>query len=771
MKTQTKSGMRDWMKFTDGYWLTRPEYSIQIPKQCYDYKENADGSLDVFLPYKQINSRSDILNLGMTTMHVVSPREDVIRVKLTHHDVDEDAGFSLTEYPSKSIVSNTEGQLIFQSGQLRLEINKRPFSMNYVANDECLTSSFPGSQGYIVHENGKVYMREQLSLQIDELVYGLGERFTPFVKNGQVVDIWNQDGGTGSEQSYKNIPFYLTNKGYGVFVNNKGKVSYEISSENVARTQFSVEGEELEYLVIYGPTTKEILQKYTDLTGKPALPPAWSFGLWLSTSFTTDYSEETVLEFIDGMLERDIPFDVFHFDCFWMKEFEWCSFAWDKDKFPDPEGLIKKIHDRGLKVCLWINPYIGQKSPLFNEGKEAGYLIKRENGKVWQWDLWQAGNGIVDFTNPEAVEWYTGYLEKLLDMGVDSFKTDFGERIPTDGVYYDQANPILMHNYYSYLYNQVVFDLLEKKKGKDNAVVFARSGTVGSQKFPVHWGGDNLSEYTSMAETLRGGLSFLLSGFGFWSHDIGGFEENTSPDLYKRWTQFGFLSSHSRYHGNIEYRVPWNFGDEAVEVTRKFSKLKNSLMPYLFTQATETAKTGIPMMRPLFMEYEEDRNAGYLDQQYLLGESLLVAPIFSESGNVQYYLPKGTWTHLLSGKVYDIQVGDWMNETYDYFSLPLFVKENTILVTSKQEQNAAYNYLENPVISIYQMSVSELTQTVGNADNRSQAQIKVIKEDNIYEILVTGFVGTVCIRLFSGQTVTEEEVSLSSTEEIIKIKL
>lgn len=267
------------------------------------------------------------------------------------------------------------------------------------------------------------------------------------------------------------------------------------------------------------------------------------------------------------LAKRNIPLSVFHFDCRWMKELEWCNFDWDKSKFPDPEGLLKKLHDRGLKVCVWINSYIGQKSPLFEEGAKNGYFIKNEDGSVWQWDKWQAGMAIVDFTNPEATKWYQGYLKKLVAMGVDCFKTDFGERIPTEGVkYYDGSDPELMHNYYTYLYNKAVYDVLVETKGADRAILFARSATVGGQRFPVHWDGDCSSNYPSMAESLRAGLSFGMSGFGYWSHDIAGFEDQASPDLYKRWTQFGLLSSHSRYHGSTPTRCrgctvtrPWTW--------------------------------------------------------------------------------------------------------------------------------------------------------------------------------------------------------------------
>ena len=425
-------------------------------------------------------------------------------------------------------------------------------------------------------------MYERLDLGVGELVYGLGERFTPFVKNGQSIDIWNEDGGTSTEQSYKNIPFYLTNKGYGVFVNHPEKVSFEVGSEKVTKVQFSVPGECLDYFIIGGESMKEVIENYTSLTGKPALPPAWSFGLWLTTSFTTNYDEATVTEFVDGMTERDIPLRVFHFDCFWMKDFNWCDFEWDTRVFPDPKGMLKRLKEKDLKICVWINPYIAQESKLFDEGMENGYLLKKANGDVWQWDMWQPAMAIVDFTNPEACTWYSRKLKELIDMGVDCFKTDFGERIPTDVVYFDGSDPYKMHNYYTQMYNKVVFDTIKENKGENEAVVFARSATAGGQQFPVHWGGDCEANYESMAESLRGGLSLCMSGFGFWSHDIGGFESTSTADVYKRWGAFGLLSSHSRLHGSTSYRVPWLYDEEACDVVKFFTNLKCSIMPYLY---------------------------------------------------------------------------------------------------------------------------------------------------------------------------------------------
>ena len=453
-----------------------------------------------------------------------------------------------------------------------------------------------------------------------------------------------------------------------------------------------------------------MLAKYTALTGRPALPPAWSFGLWLTTSFTTSYDEATVTHFIQGMADRDLPLHVFHFDCFWMREFHWCDFQWDERVFPDPAGMLRRLKERGLHICVWINPYIAQRSPLFAEGMREGYLLKKPNGDVWQWDLWQPGMALVDFTNPAARQWFADKLRVLLEMGVDSFKTDFGERIPTDVVYWDGSDPARMHNYYSYLYNQVVFDLLREHCGEGEAVVFARSATAGSQQFPVHWGGDSNSTFESMAESLRGGLSLGLSGFGFWSHDIGGFEGTPPTNVYKRWLAFGLLSSHSRLHGSSSYRVPWMFDEEAVDVLRHFTRLKCRLMPYLYARALEARDTGCPLMRAMLLEFPDDPTSHYLDRQYMLGESLLVAPVFADDGAVTYYLPAGRWTGYLTGEV--IEGPRWVTETHSALSLPLMVRPNSILAVGSRDERPDYDYGDGVTLQVYELADGQAASAV-----------------------------------------------------------
>lgn len=671
------------MKFLNGGWLVKDGFSVKYAANIYTANIEPK-KLTLFCPFG-----SPIYNAGMTldggilTIEVTSPREDVITTKLINFKKDRSncPKFGLNETDPDVEIDETDDKWTFTSGRLTLEIAKgETIDFKYLYDGKVIAHSGWRAKGLVTDPEGQLHVSEQLDLGVGEKIYGLGERFTNFIKNGQTVDIWNEDGGTGTEQAYKNIPFYLSNRKYGLFVDNPGKVSFEVGSEKVSRVQFSVPGEEMSYSVVGGENLKAILNTYTDLTGKAPLVPDWSYGLWLSTSFTTDYDEKTVLEFVDGMAERNIPLSVFHFDCRWMKELEWCNFDWDKSKFPDPEGLLKKLHDRGLKICVWINSYIGQKSPLFEEGAKNGYFIKNEDGSVWQWDKWQAGMAIVDFTNPEATKWYQGYLKKLVAMGVDCFKTDFGERIPTEGVkYYDGSDPELMHNYYTYLYNKAVYDVLVETKGADEAILFARSATVGGQQFPVHWGGDCSSNYPSMAESLRAGLSFGMSGFGYWSHDIAGFEDQASPDLYKRWTQFGLLSSHSRYHGSTAYKVPWLYGDEAVDVAREFTELKLQLKPYLLKMAQETHETGVPMMRAMVLEFPDDPTCKDIDTQYMLGDDLLVAPVFREDGVARFYVPDdGTgqaWTNIITDTAYE--PGKWYTEQYDYHTLPVLARPGT----------------------------------------------------------------------------------------------
>ncbi len=723
------------MKFTEGYWQHSEHANALYAMQAYEVEEIENG-MRVVAPVGVVYSRGNTLSMPTITIDFTAAGKDIISVHAWHYEAFEqkEPRFFKTKSSYMHEFYRDENEAVLTVGILSVHVSLKNWEYSFRAEGKVLTTCGFRNLGYIrwnkepstmlPHTNYMCeheyipYMVNELSLAPGENVYGFGERFTAFVKNGQTVETWNEDGGTASHVAYKSIPFYMTNRGYGVLVDHTDNVSFEVASEKVEYVGFSVPGEELRYYLFYGSSPKEILKKYTALTGRPALPPAWSFGLWLSTSFTTNYDEETVSGFLEGMRERNIPLSVFHFDCFWMKAFHWCDFKWDETVFPDTVGMLGRYHEKGVKICVWINPYIAQGTELFREAVEHGYLLMRADGKgVRQTDNWQAGMGIVDFTNPDAYKWFQNKLHNLLDMGVDCFKTDFGERIPVDVKYFDGSNPYAMHNYYTYLYNRCVFSLLCEVKGEKEAVLFARSATVGCQQFPVHWGGDCSANYSSMAETLRGGLSFSMSGFSFWSHDIGGFENTASADVYKRWLAFGLLSSHSRLHGSSSYRVPWAFDEEACEVAKHFVHLKCRLMPYIYAKAIEAHEEGTPVIRPMVFEFPKEPACATLDMQYMLGDSILVAPIFNEEGKVWYYLPEGNWIDYFSGMCKE--GGRYYEGTYDYFSLPLYVRENTLLAIGKVNDRPDYNYAEECELHLYapiegKSAVCHIPDTQGN---------------------------------------------------------
>ena len=755
------------MKVADGFWLSKKGYEVNYASQAYKVETTENAIKVLATPYTVMNRG---MTLGGPNLEITysSTCENTIKVRIDHYrgGLDNIPRFELNEDPNfKAVINRSEDSVELISGDTKVVIRiADDWDVQFYYKDRHLTGGAWRSTS-IIHENqfhanarmelqeddqdfnypqdpNRTYIREQLKTDIGECIYGFGEKFTPFVKNGQVVEIWNSDGGTCSDQSYKNIPFYISSKSYGVFVNSSDKVSFEVNSDTVSKVTFTQPGEELEYFIIGGENLEDVLKHYTDLTGKPSLPPAYTFGLWLSTSFTTSYDEKTVTSFIDGMKDRKIPLQVFHFDCFWMKEYEWCNFEWDKDMFPDPEGLLKRLHDRGLEICVWINSYVGQQSKLFDIGKEKGYFIKNLDGSVYQSDMWQPGMAIVDFTNPEACEWFKGLLKKLFDMGVNNIKTDFGERIPTKVKYFNGKDPIKMHNYYTYLYNKCVFEALEEYYGKDKACLFARSATVGGQKFPVHWGGDCYAEYSAMSETLRGGLSLCSSGFGFFSHDMGGFEATAPADVYKRWCAFGLLSTHSRLHGSTSYRVPWVYdedGDtEACDVLRHYTVLKGRLMPYLWAQANKTHTEGVPMMRSMIIAFSDDTACKYLDQQYMLGDNLCIVPVMNEEGVAEFYVPdNGTWTDIQSGETYE--GGKYYTRKCDYFQTPILARPNSIVTygnfDAEDKMTVVYDYLQDAEAVVYGLEDGKTAQAaIFDSESNKITDITATRNGNVITV-------------------------------------
>ncbi len=521
---------------------------------------------------------------------------------------------------------------------------------------------------------------ETLLLDPHDHWYGFGEKFTDLDKRGQTIDVWQENAaGARTGAAYKNIPLMMTPRGYGVFVNSTARVTCWMGSRSTRTWSLAVPGDTVEYFFIAG-TLAEILESYARLTGFPPVPPRWSFGLWASTSFVP-IDQAQVGARARRLRREGIPADVVHLDATWQRAEERSDLRWDPEAFPDPARLISDLHGLGYKVSLWENPYVSIHSSLFQEGAARGYFLRRPDGSVYTPQIGSGAGGrryplcaIVDFTNPAAAEWFRALHAPLLEAGVDTFKTDFGEEIPVDAVFHNGRTGAEMRNMYARLYQELVFTMLRERHGV--AVIWARAACPGAQQFPVHWSGDPHCTYEDMAATLRGGLSAGMSGVAFWSHDIGGFYGTPTPDLYVRWAQFGLLSGHARYHGTT-VRDPWAFGDDILAIFRRYAVLRSRLVPYLYTYACCAAETGLPLMRPLVLRYQDDPATYGIDLQYLLGDELLIAPVFDPDGRVAAYLPRGRWTDFWTGEV--IQGPCAIRRLAPRDVLPVYVRENSLV--------------------------------------------------------------------------------------------
>nr|VWO98814.1 ATP-dependent molecular chaperone HSP82 (82 kDa heat shock protein) (Heat shock protein Hsp90 heat-inducible isoform) [Ganoderma boninense] len=790
------------MRFNDGFWLlksgVKPYHGLQVVQGVQD----GDG-FNFQVSTKPIRHRGDTLAGPVLSIRVHSPTEGVVGVKIEHFkttDPTPDIALFPDDPPVPSAsLSRTENTFTVTSGGVTAEVTQNPYTITFksatrtltaagykhqaiydvpykwtlrsASNSSCLTTDLSSNPHQGSPPEFVRYIHSELNISPGELVYGLGEQFGPFVKNGQSVSIWNQDGGTSSEQAYKCVPFYITNRNYGVFVNHPGEVEFEVGSEKVSRVGVSVAGSSLEYFIIYGPSPLEVSSSEED----SQLLPAWTFGLWLSTSFLTSYDEKTVSGFLQGMTDRKCPVRVFHLDCFWMKQYEWCSFTFDPDNFPDPKTYLSEIKQKyGVKICVWINPYISQLSPIFQEAVKGGYLIKRKDGTPWQWDLWQPGLGVVDVTNPAALQWYEEKLDALVDLGVDTFKTDFGERIPhANVVFYDGSDPLRVHNTYSVIYNEMVFRLLERRFGKGEAVVFARSATAGGQRFPVHWGGDCESTFEAMAETLRGGLSLTSSGFAFASHDIGGFEGHPPPEIYHRWVAYGLFSSHSRLHGSMSYRVPWQYGEDAATYMARYLDAKHRLMPYLYNLSIQGHKKGHPLQRAMFVDFLDDRTTHHLDKQYMLGPALLVAPVFVPSGEEsEYYLPAGRWTAFFDPS--RVQVGPvWIKEVVSVDQLPVWVRQGTVLALGPTGIGRPdYDFASAIDVHVYELEEGQVVQTevpIGKGTDIAGVVETQLQGSEVIVKVASGEVGLASVTYFIGGQVHKVDVGSGQKEVSLRV--
>lgn len=521
---------------------------------------------------------------------------------------------------------------------------------------------------------------ESLCLSPEEEIYGLGERFDSVARKGRAVDFWNKDAiGTTSPRSYVNVPFYLSTKGYGLFLNSSAPTDWQVGTADSAALGFSVLDHQMDYFVIQHPDPKEILRGYCSLTGFAKMPPVWSFGLWMSrNSYTTWFEAERIGR---ELREHDIPCDLLHLDTAWF-ETDWnCDLRFSKERFPDPAAHLRRLREDGFRVSLWQYNFIPPRRDNQNylEACQKGYFAKNADGAPYRNPETMTGSwvddAIIDFTNPEARDWYGAQIRDLMELGASAIKTDFGEGIPIAARYHGIEGKYI-HNLYPLPYNYTVWKATKEATGND--IVWARSGTAGSQRFPLHWGGDSQCTFEGMAGTLRAALSIGLSGIPFFSHDIGGFLGLPTAELYVRWAQFGLFCSHSRCHGcgDATYREPWRFGQEAEEIFRSYDKLRYSLMPYILEQAEQCTKTGLPMVRSLYLSYPDDRNVRGIDDQYLFGDAFLVAPVLrplSETAVREVYLPQGDWVDFWTRECVSSR-GEWVARPVDLATMPLYVK-------------------------------------------------------------------------------------------------
>lgn len=534
---------------------------------------------------------------------------------------------------------------------------------------------------YVVKEGKKERANISFTAKPDEVFTGTGERFTKMDLSGHTFQLKNQDGqGVNNRRAYKNIPFFLSSRMYGVFYHTSAHSKLSLADHSTRSVQFLSDQALLDTFIIAGDTPEEILRGYRSLTGFPAMPPLWSFGVWMSRM--TYFSAEEVSEICDRLRKEEYPCDVIHLDTGWFKTDWLCEWKFNEERFPDPEGFIHKLKEDGFRVSLWQLPYVAEDAEQIEEARANNYigpLTKKQESEGSNFSALDYA-GTIDFTYPKAVEWYKGLLKNLLDMGVVCIKADFGENIHMDAKYHGMS-PELLNNLYALLYQKAAFEITKDATGE--GIIWARAAWSGCQRYPLHWGGDSASTWDGMAGSLKGGLHFGLSGFAFWSHDVPGFHSlpnfMNSPvpdDIYVRWTQFGVFSSHIRYHGTSK-REPW-FYPQIAPVIKKWWKLRYALIPYIIQQSEKTTHTGYPLLQALIFHHADDKLCWHIDDEYYFGENFLVAPVMNSQNCRDVYLPEGKWINFFTGVSYE--GGQWLkNLQIPIEEMPVYVKEGSVI--------------------------------------------------------------------------------------------
>ena len=587
--------------------------------------------------------------------------------------------------PWRIVLKDTKGRVLTQTAA-------------YIDSDSSQVKFTPFSFVKKGSDNSRL-INPVFTLAADEMIFGCGESATSLNKVGQKVNLFVTDPqGPETDQMYKPIPFFMSNRGYGMFMHTSAPVTCDFGATYIGLNKLFMGDENLDLFIFFGePAT--ILDEYTDLVGKPAMPPLWSFGTWMSR--ITYFSQEEGYEVAKNIREGEYPCDVIHFDTGWF-ETDWqCDYKFSS-RFSDAAKMIDDLKKDGFHISLWQLPYFTPKNPYFQELIDNDMYVKNGKGGLPYEDV------CLDFSNPATVEWYQSKLAGLLELGVGAIKVDFGEAAPLDGIYASGKSGWYEHNLYPLRYNKAVQEITKEVTG-DN-IMWARSAWAGSQRYPLHWGGDAATTNTGMLGTLRAGLSFGLSGFAFWSHDMGGFVKSTPEDLYCRWIPFGFLTSHTRAHG-APPTEPWLYESERVQNTFRLSaEMKYKLMPYVYAQAKECTEKGLSMTRPLFMEFPNDPASWRVETEYMFGSQILVAPLM-ETGITEreVYVPEGKWIDYQTGKIYE---HGWQTIVADgELPIIMLVRDGSVLPHVELAQSTKdinWNKIELKVYSVDEKQASGL---------------------------------------------------------------
>lgn len=590
-------------------------------------------------------------------------------------------------------VSEQEGVFRLEAGDLTLELEASPLRLRLFRAGRLLLASAEDDHisggrriSPLAHAEGLWSLA--LGLRSREPVYGLGEKYGPLNRRGQLITSWNEDAlGVNSELSYKNLPFAWSPAGWGLFVHTTSRVLHGVGYPPWSQRSYvlRVADPVLDVFFILGDTPAALLERFTALTGRAPLPPRWGFGVWMSRCYYRTAAE--ALDVARELRARRIPCDVLTLDGrAWLKVETRFGFAWDTERYPDPAGFVRELKSLGFRLCVWEYPYISVQNPLFEMLAERGYLLRTAEGEpyIYHWEQEPFGklltplpsSGIVDFTNPEAYAWFRDMHKGLFDVGVDALKTDFGEQIPEDAVAYNGDTGAQLHNVYPLLYNRCVYEATAAYTAGP-AMVWGRSGWTGSQRYPIQWGGDSQGDWEGLAASIRGALSWGLSGVPFYTHDIGGFYgPQPTPEHYVRSMQVGVLTSHTRFHGTGP-REPWAFGVEVERITREWLTWRYRLLPYLEACAVEARATGLPVLRAMPLAFPGDRAAWAFEEQYMFGPALFVAPVLAEGGAVEFYLPRGTWYDFWTGE--RVEGGQEIARVLPLEQIPVYGREGYLL--------------------------------------------------------------------------------------------